>query len=233
MKIIKLQRLILICFFVIGIFLFTAYLQGFECYAQQKYINDLDEAFKLEDIESLQSAIEAINLIGSEDNKDLIEALKDKKRHKNTRAIIAKKLGELRGSEAIEPLRVILEDQKEPKEIRYAAAKALGKMKREEALQPLLNVFLDEKEKELNLKYVIAMSFRDNKETNAIEALIKTLENDDMMLRYKAAQVLGSLEDPRAIGPLEEVLRSDPNKFVKKRAAKSLQQITGIIYNDE
>jgi len=196
-------------------------------------LDDLDRGFKSEDIELIQSAREAVLKMDIEKIKDMINALQDKSRHKMTRVMIAERLGDLKSVEAIKPLSVIHEDQTEPKEVRYATADALGKMKNKEALDSLLKVFVNKEEKEHNLKYVIAIGFRDNKELNAVDVLIQALKDDDGMLRFKAAQVLGELKVKESIGALEEVLKNDPDKTVRRRAARSLEAITGRSYTFE
>lgn len=196
-------------------------------------LDDLDRGFKSEDIELIQSAREAVLKMDIEKIRDMINALQDKSRHKMTRVMIAERLGDLKSVEAIKPLSVIHEDQTEPKEVRYATADALGKMKNKEALDSLLKVFVNKEEKEHNLKYVIAIGFRDNKELNAVDVLIQALKDDDGMLRFKAAQVLGELKVKESIGALEEVLKNDPDKTVRRRAARSLEAITGRSYTFE
>jgi len=196
-------------------------------------LDDLDRGFKSEDIELIQSAREAVLKMDIEKIKDMINALQDKSRHKMTRVMIAERLGDLKSVEAIKPLSVIHEDQTEPKEVRYATADALGKMKNKEALDSLLKVFVNKEEKEHNLKYVIAIGFRDNKELNAVDVLIQALKDDDGMLRFKAAQVLGELKVKESIGALEVVLKKDPDKTVRRRAARSLEAITGRSYTFE
>ena len=196
-------------------------------------LDDLDRGFKSEDIELIQSAREAVLKMDIEKIKDMINALQDKSRHKMTRVMIAERLGDLKSVEAIKPLSVIHEDQTEPKEVRYATADALGKMKNKEALDSLLKVFVNKEEKEHNLKYVIAIGFRDNKELNAVDVLIQALKDDDGMLRFKAAQVLGELKVKESIGALEEVFKKDTDKTVRRRAARSLEAITGLSYTSE
>jgi len=196
-------------------------------------LDDLDRGFKSEDIELIQSAREAVLKMDIEKIRDMINALQDKSRHKMTRVMIAERLGDLKSVEAIKPLSVIHEDQTEPKEVRYATADALGKMKNKEALDSLLKVFVNKEEKEHNLKYVIAIGFRDNKELNAVDVLIQALKDDDGMLRFKAAQVLGELKVKESIGALEVVLKKDPDKTVRRRAARSLEAITGRSYTFE
>ena len=233
MRIMNLKNAFFIVTLVITGFIGTTKLRGLEAQVQKQCFDDLDRGFESEDIELVQSAKEAVSKIGSENIKDLINALQDKSRHKMTRVMIAKRLGDLKSVEAIKPLSVIHEDQTEPKEVRYSTAAALGKMKNNEALDSLLKVFSNKEEKEHNLKYVIAIGFRDNKELNAVDALIQALKDDDSMLRFKAAQVLGELKVKESIGALEEALKNDPNKTVRQMAAMSLEAITGLSYTSE
>lgn len=233
MRMANLKNAFFIVTLVITGFIGTAKLHGLEAQEQIQCFNNLDRGFESEDIELVQSAKEAVSKIGSENIKDLINALKDKSRHKMTRVLIAEKLGELKSIDAIKPLSKVLEGQTEPKEVRYATADALGKMKNKEALEVLLKVFSNKEEKEHNLKYVIAIGFRDNKELDAVDVLIQTLKDDDGMLRYKAVQVLGELKAKESIDALEKVLKEDPDKTVRRRAARSLEIITGLSYNFE
>ncbi len=233
MRMANLKNAFFIVTLVITGFIGTTKLQELEAQVQKQCFDDLDIGFESEDIELVQSAKEAVSKIGSENIKDLINALKDKSRHKMTRVLIAEKLGELKSIDAIRTLSVIHEDQTEPKEVRYATADALGKMKNKEALDSLLKVFVNKEEKEHNLKYVIAIGFRDNKELNAVDALIQALKDDDGMLRFRAAQVLGELKVQEAIKALEEVLKNDPDKTVRRRSARSLEVITGRSYTSE
>jgi HEAT repeat protein len=218
---------------VITGFIGTAKLLGLEAQDQKQYFNNLDRGFKDEDMELIQSAKETINKMGSENIKDLINALQDKSRHKMTRVLIAKKIGELKSTDTIKPLSTVLEDQTEPKEVRYATARALGKMEEKEALNLLLKVFGNKDEKERNLKYVIVIIFRDNKITIAVDALIDALKDNDWLLRYKAAQVLGEMKIKRAAEDLREVLKKDKEQLVREIAAESLKAITGISYTVE
>lgn len=233
MKIMNLKNMFFIVTLVISSSIGIAKLRGLEAQVQKQCFDDLDRGFESEDIELVQSAKEAVAKIGSENTKDLINALQDKSRHKMTRVLIAEKLGELKSIDAIKPLSTVFEDQTEPKEVRYSTADALGKMKNKEALDSLLKVFLNKEEKEHNLKYVIAIGFKDNKEFNAVEALIQALKDNDGMLRYKAAQVLGELKVQKSIKALEELLKNDPDKTVRRRVARSLEAITGLSYTSE
>ena len=52
------------------------------------------------------------------------------------------------------------------------------------------------------MRYAIAVCFRDNKELRAVDALIYALKDNDRMMRFKAAQVLGELKIQEAVAPL-------------------------------
>jgi len=126
----------------------------------------------------------------------------------------------------------ILEDQTQSKEMRYGAEDALCEVetKNIEAFNSLLIVFSNKEEKEPNLRYAIAICFRDNKELRAVDALIHALNDDDGMMRYKVAQVLGELKIQKAVTPLENMLKNDSEETVRTRATRSLEMITGNSY---
>jgi HEAT repeat protein len=56
----------------------------------------------------------------------------------------------------------------------------------------------------------------------SVEILIEFLEDDDWVVREAAADVLGKIADIRAVEPLMERLRIDPDTGVKELATKSL-----------
>ncbi|MEK7150362.1 MAG: HEAT repeat domain-containing protein [Patescibacteria group bacterium] len=126
----------------------------------------------------------------------------------------------------------ILEDQTQSKEMRYGAESALCEIETQntEAFNSLLTVFSNKEEKEPNLRYAIAVCFRDNKELRAVDALIYALKDNDKMMRFKAAQVLGELKIQKAVAPLENMLKNDSDKTVRTNAARSLEMITGNSY---
>ena|SRR3989344_8955157 len=126
----------------------------------------------------------------------------------------------------------ILEDQTQSKEMRYGAEDALCEVetKNIEAFNSLLIVFSNKEEKEPNLRYAIAICFRDNKELRAVDALIHALNDDDGMMRYKVAQMLGELKIQKAVTPLENMLKNDSEETVRTRATRSLEMITGNSY---
>ena len=56
----------------------------------------------------------------------------------------------------------------------------------------------------------------------SVEILIEYLQDDDWVVREAAADVLGKISDVRAVEPLMERLRVDPDTGVKELATKSL-----------
>lgn len=126
----------------------------------------------------------------------------------------------------------ILEDQTQSKEVRYGAENVLCEIetKNTEAFNSLLKVFSDKEDKNHNLRYAIAVCFRDNKELRAVDALIQALKDNDGMMRFKAAQVLGEMKIQKAVAPLENMLKNDSEKTVRTSAARSLEMITGNSY---
>jgi len=121
----------------------------------------------------------------------------------------------------------ILEDQTQSKEMRYGAEDALCEIETQniKAFNSLLTVFSNKEEKEPNVRYAIAICFRDNKELRAVGALIHALNDDDSMMRYKAAQVLGELKVQKAATPLENMLKNDSDEINRERASRSLKMI--------
>lgn len=69
---------------------------------------------------------------------------------------------------------------------------------------------------------------KNNRKRGATGALIASQDSPDMLLRYKAAQALGSLGDPQTIESLEKILKNDPSGYVKSSAAESIKQLARI-----
>jgi len=58
-----------------------------------------------------------------------------------------------------------------------------------------------------------------------VEGLIKALKHRDDDIRADAAKALGEIRDPRAVEPLIDALKPDPDSFVRQRAAYALGNI--------
>ena len=59
----------------------------------------------------------------------------------------------------------------------------------------------------------------------AVDPLVALLMDGDDKVRYRAIKTLGSIGDPRAIGPLTEILNNDPYEMLRWRARLALGQI--------
>ena len=60
--------------------------------------------------------------------------------------------------------------------------------------------------------------------TDAVEALIGALKSPDSTIRASAADLLGQIQDQRAIQPLYESATGDASRWVRSRADNALQQ---------
>jgi hypothetical protein len=60
------------------------------------------------------------------------------------------------------------------------------------------------------------------------DRMLSALEHESDHLRWRAADALGQLGDPRAIDPLQKLL-SDPCDFVRKAAEEALERIGGSL----
>ncbi len=58
----------------------------------------------------------------------------------------------------------------------------------------------------------------------AVKPLVAALAREDADVRWRAAQALGAIGDPYAVGPLAELLK-DPKEVVREEAARALGQI--------
>jgi len=110
------------------------------------------------------------------------------------------------GEPAVGPLIQAL-DSKDP-EIRENAAITLGKIKDERAIDPLIKLLTDE-EWEVESASTNALVEIGGP---AVEPLIKILqdENEDVFLQMKVIAVLAGIKDKRAIQPMIQALKKDP-----------------------
>ncbi|AKB78972.1 putative lyase [Methanosarcina horonobensis HB-1 = JCM 15518] len=110
------------------------------------------------------------------------------------------------GEPAVEPLIQAL--GAEDPEIRENAAITLGKIKDERAIKPLFCLLTDEEweVEKAATDALIAIG------EPAVEPLIEILqnENEDIFLQMKAVQVLAGIKDERAIQPMIQALKENP-----------------------
>ena len=100
-----------------------------------------------------------------------------------------------------------------------AAIQTLGLLKAKEAVQPLIKELANEELKGGALAALVEMR------GVAVLPLLDALKNDTDKIRIQVADVLGKIGDRRAITPLIDALNSDPHKEVQALAATGLGNI--------
>jgi HEAT repeat protein len=124
----------------------------------------------------------------------LIAALDDRYHHEVVKEVLAG-FGEVAVAPLIEALR------RGSEAVREGAAKALGKIKDARAIKPLIEALGD---------FVIRKSVIDALVSigkPAVTPLIKALRDDNHLIRWGAAEVLGRLKNLRAVRPLLDALK--------------------------
>ena len=155
----------------------------------------------------------------------LLARLEDKDPH--IRAAAARALGEMGDKIAVSKLLPLLRDDNGY--VRSATAEALGKLGDRTAIMPLIQILTGQKvadeatsgliigtksgfaaSMELTVtqtKIRAAEALGVVRATEAVPTLIETLKDRDPMLQAAAAHSLGRTRDPRAVDPLQEVVR--------------------------
>jgi len=118
--------------------------------------------------------------------------------------------------------------------VRVKATEALGEMKEIRAIEPIIG--------ELNSIFLrkVAIKALVNIGGSSVEPLIAALRHDDKEIAKRAAEVLGSIGDPRAIEPLITLLK-DSDSEICRNAARALRKIRdprsiellGTVLNDK
>jgi HEAT repeat protein len=67
----------------------------------------------------------------------------------------------------------------------------------------------------------------------ALPVLLGQLQDSDQHVRAAAVMSLGALKDPGALGTLVKLLNDEPSEHLRKLAAQSLRQITGLDYGND
>jgi HEAT repeat protein len=104
--------------------------------------------------------------------------------------------------------------------VRSVAIKALSEMRDTRSAEALVGLFGHETEAEVAHEAVISLG------PIAIPTLAKALENKNVLVRQRAAAVMGRLGDPKAIEPLGGAL-DDDDAVVRDNAVKALAAIGG------
>jgi HEAT repeat protein len=123
-------------------------------------------------------------------------------------------LSAIKDPRSVEKLSGILMNSKDM-EIRIAAARALGDIGSAQAVTSLLSVFSDtnlvrqmslfDGNAEESLRAVIVEALGKIKDPEAVEPLVKALNDPDESVQYNAVIALGEIGDSRAVGPLVKV----------------------------
>ena len=132
---------------------------------------------------------------------------------------VARLLGQIGDERATEPLIQALNDPRE--RIRETAAEALGQIRGAHAVNGLIRALKDE----YGYTRQNAMEALIKKGPDAVKPLIKALKHRNKAVRAIVCQALGEIGDPRAIEPLNQVKRRDPEFKVRRSAAKSLKTL--------
>jgi HEAT repeat protein len=74
-------------------------------------------------------------------------------------------------------------------------------------------------------RIITSVNVRRLRENHDIRGLVRALGHKDPAIQYQAAEALGDLGDPAAVGPLAEALRRDEYSGVRWKAAEALAKI--------
>ena len=105
--------------------------------------------------------------------------------------------------------------------VRMYATKALAKLKWVDATETLV-LLLQDTVKAVRDEAVLALEAIGEP---AVAPLLNTLHHKEWMIRLRAAEALGKLGAPQAVGPLVDRLLQDPDTAVRQDAAKALGEI--------
>lgn len=160
-------------------------------------------------------AVKALAMIGEEAVEPLIHALSNT--DQEVRRQVAEVLGMMRDIRAVESLIAALEDRDSG--VRWQAADALGKIGKG-AVEPLVAVLGNSAS---GVRWWAAAALEQIGKT-AVDPLMQVLIAGKWEMRQQAAEVLGAIQDTRAVEPLVMAL-GDSNHGVRRRAAAALGKL--------
>lgn len=111
----------------------------------------------------------------------------------------AELLIELADPRAVEPLISALRSADEPVQLRGVAAHGLGRLGDSRALEPLidaLDFWIDDEDWRFDVRHAVVIALGDLGDLRAVDALAKTLQDDDEDIVDAAANALARLDDP-------------------------------------
>jgi len=137
----------------------------------------------------------------------LIQGLEDESKSDFSRAEIARALARIGNPKAIEPLIGILENKQEDIELRKVAIDALCTFREQRVIDALIRGFRD-----VNIARAAVEALKKLRDKRAVEPLIRIFECKDGIResdyeRALAVEVLGAIDDPRAVPILVKALR--------------------------
>jgi len=181
-------------------------------------VRALIEALESEYKGARQGAVNALGQLGdSRAVPALVRLLEDEYPSIRTRAVWA--LGQLGGTEAVRTVIRALKD--ENREVRRAALDGLGQLGGTEAARALIEALGDE-----TMRDHAARVLGQTGDPAVVPALIKTLQDENWLVRYAAARALGALgkSASESVAALTNALE-DEEEPVRREAAKGLKKI--------
>lgn len=179
----------------------------------QQKLNDPDRLIRV-------SSAVALHSMGKENpTKIIMEGLKDP--DVEVRRVASKAMADLFDNPPADQLIDLLKDQ-DP-DIRNNAIIAIGKTRSAETARLLTKAMRDDKSEEVRNSAELAL---EKMGESAVEPVIELFKStDDMELKVRAAQILGNLDDKRAVPALEDAYKKEQRPLVKNEIAKALNKI--------
>lgn len=111
--------------------------------------------------------------------------------------------------------------------VREAAGAALGRTESTPALVKFLQERIQDPRVTSDTKRLAAAALGGMEARSAVPLLTRLLRDRDPLVRRWAVAALGEIADPQAVGPLGELLRTDPDPGVRVEAAFRLGKFGG------
>jgi bilin biosynthesis protein len=106
--------------------------------------------------------------------------------------------------------------------VRWHSAEILGEIKDDRAVKPLINSLNDENNGVRSNSIIALIEIGEP----AVVVLIDALDDENWRVRLHSAEILGEINDDRAVKPLTKTLNDD-NNDVRRAADRALERILG------